>query len=186
MGMRKFFFIFLFILSPFSVLAEESEELEIEKPKLLTEAMLFGLPINDLTQTALDKQLNARGIESYPSYKEGVVNYGLGEEGILGIKILTVQYNRSGHFKQAIFAGIVEDNGKRKAIGELLERRYGKPELGFVKDGYGRAKWLFDDNCYIELHNTTFDVSVSYVDARPKTVSPSGRIDVQALSRKSQ
>lgn len=184
--MQKFFSIFFCLFFPILASAEEAAESDIEKPKLLKEAMLFGVPINDLTQAKLDKQLSARGIESYPSYKEGTVNYGLGEEGILGIKVLTVRFNRSGYFKQAVFAGIVEDNEKRKAIGNLLEGRYGKPALGFVKDGYGRAKWLLDDNCYIELHNTTFDVSVSYVDTRPKSVSQSGRIDVQALSRKTQ
>jgi len=37
-------------------------------------AELFGLPLNDLSVARLEKQLNAMGLRSYPSYKDGVIS----------------------------------------------------------------------------------------------------------------
>lgn len=159
---------------------------EIATSNFSDTAELFGLRIDDLSKEQLEAQLSAMGLKSFPSYKPGVVSYSLGDEGILGIKILTVYFNQSDYFRRAIMAGIIEDNEKRRLLGDLLAKKYGEPQVGFVKDGYGRAKWLFDNGSYIELHNTTFDVSVSYVDERPKVESHSGAIDVHALSRKSR
>ncbi|WP_156496607.1 hypothetical protein [Marinomonas aquimarina] len=45
---------------------------------------------------------------------------------------------------------------------------------------------MLTDGTEIELHNTTFDVSVIYSDRQPKRVAPSGRIDVEALLKRNQ
>jgi hypothetical protein len=149
-------------------------------------AELFGLPLNDLSVSRLDKQLNSMGLHSYPSYKDGVVSYSLGPEGILGVTNATIYSNGSGYIRQALLSGVVESSEKRKALGELLARKYGKPSEGFLNNGIGRSKWLFKDGTMIELHNTTYDVSLMYVDESPKVATPSGQIDVEALSRKNQ
>lgn len=149
-------------------------------------AELFGLRVNDLSKAVFEKQLSKMGLQSYPSYKKGVACYSLGPDGILGIKELTVLFNPSDYVRQATLSGVVESNEKRKSLGLLLEKKYGPPNVGFVRNGYGRAKWIFKDGTQIELHNTTFDVSVSYVDERPKVLSESGEIDVHALSKKNR
>lgn len=149
-------------------------------------AELFGLPLNDLSVSRLEEHLNSMGLRSYPSYKDGVVSYSLGPEGILGVTNATIYSNGSGYIRQALLSGVVESNDKRKALGELLTRKYGKPSEGFLNNGIGRPKWQFKDGTMIELHNTTYDVSLTYVDESPKVASRSGQIDVEALSRKNQ
>lgn len=149
-------------------------------------AELFGLPLNDLSVSRLEEHLNKMGLRSYPSYKDDVVSYGLGPEGILGVTNATIYSNGSGYIRQALLSGVVESNEKRRALGELLARKYGTPSEGFLKNGIGRSKWLFKDGTMIEFHNTTFDVSLMYVDEKPKVASRSGQIDVEALSRKNQ
>ncbi len=182
-------FIYLYSLLFATVSWAQSGELSADEANVESvsnSAELFGLRINDLSKEQLEAQLSAMGLQSFPSYKNDVVSYSLGTEGILGIKILSVYFNQSDYFRQAIMAGVVEDNEKRRLLGSLLVKKYGEPDVGYVNDGYGRAKWLFDEGNYIELHNTTFDVSVSYVDERPKVESRSGSIDVHALSRQSR
>ena len=83
-------------------------------------------------------------------------------------------------------SGVVEDPELRAKLGAVLERKYGPPSVGFVRDGYGRARWALPDGTEIELHNTTFDVSVIYMDRLPKRIAPSGRIDVEALLKRNQ
>ncbi|MCZ2722160.1 uridine kinase [Marinomonas sp. 15G1-11] len=149
-------------------------------------AELFGLKINDLSQADFEKQLDAMGLRSYPSFRKGIASYSLGEEGILGVRALTVIYNKSKFVEKISLAGVVKDNEKRKALGNLLINKYGIPTVGFVNQGFGRAQWLFADGTLIELHNTTFDVSVAYVDRSPKIHSLSGQIDVESLQRKNR
>ncbi|REG85099.1 uridine kinase [Marinomonas pollencensis] len=149
-------------------------------------AELFGLTINDLSKENFEKRLSAMGLQPYPSYKKGVATYSLGQEGILGIRELAIQFNDYDYLIKATMSGVVESNKKRQALGSLLVKKYGMPNIGYVRDGYGRAKWVFQDGTYIELHNTTFNVLVIYVDQQPKTVSESGQIDVEALYKKSQ
>ncbi|WP_421856711.1 uridine kinase [Marinomonas sp.] len=149
-------------------------------------AELFGLPLNDLSVSLLEQHLNSKGLHSYPSYKDGVVSYSLGPEGILGVTNATIYSNGSGYVRRALLSGVVESNEKRRALGELLVRKYGKPSEGLLNNGIGRPKWLFKDGTVIELSNTTYDVSLMYVDENPKVVSRSGQIDVEALSRKNQ
>lgn len=149
-------------------------------------AELFGLPLNDLSVSQLNKQLNSMGLSSYPSYKDGVVSYSLGPEGILGVTNATIYSNGSGYVRQALLSGVVESKEKRKALGDLLTRKYGNPSEGVLNNGIGRSKWLFTDGTMIELHNTTYDVSLMYVDESPKVATRSGQIDVEALSRKNQ
>lgn len=144
-------------------------------------AEIFGLKVNDLSKKTFEKRLGEMGIEPYPSYKKDVVSYSLGDNGILGLKELDATFNDYGYIKQATMVGVVKSNDKRSSLGNLLVKKYGEPNIGFVKDGYGRAKWVFQDGTYIELHNTTFDVSVIYVDQDPKIPSESGQIDVEAL-----
>ena len=149
-------------------------------------AELFGLPLNDLSISVLEQHLNSMGLRSYPSYKDGVVSYSLGPDGILGVTNATIYSNGSGYISQALLSGVVESSEKRKALGELLARKYGNPSEGFLNNGIGRSKWLFKDGTMIEFHNTTYDVSLMYVDETPKIATSSGKIDVEALSRKKQ
>lgn len=149
-------------------------------------AELFGLTVNDLSKEDFEKQLSAMGLQPYPSYKKGGATYSLGQEGILGIRELSIQFNDYDYLEKATMSGVVESNKKRQALGNLLVKKYGTPNIGYVRDGYGRAKWVFQDGTYIELHNTTFNVLVIYVDQQPKTLSESGQIDVEALYKKSQ
>ncbi|MBJ7539230.1 uridine kinase [Marinomonas transparens] len=172
-------------MSKLSYALEESES-EPVKEKFSTEAEIFGLRVNDLSQPAFEKQLTSMGLQPYPSYHKGVASYSLGPDGILGIKSLNILFNRSGYIRQAVMSGVVTNNSQRGSIGALLEKKYGEPTIGFVKNGYGRAKWLFPDGTFIELHNTTFDVSIRYGDEHPKVQSHSGKIDVEALSRKAR
>ncbi|TPE50864.1 uridine kinase [Maribrevibacterium harenarium] len=151
-----------------------------------SEAELFGIKINDLEKSQFESHLKKMGLEAYPSYHQGVVTYSLGKEGILGIKNLSVSFNRFAYFQQATMSGVVENAKQRSTLGRLLVEKYGEPTQGFVRDGYGRATWYFSDGTMIQLRNTTFDVSVIYVDQAPKQVSTSGRIDVEALLRKSR
>ncbi|WCN12045.1 uridine kinase [Marinomonas mediterranea] len=165
---------------------EDAQEAETEDvaPPLQTKAELFGLEVNDLSQSAFEAHLQKMGLQPYPSYRDGVATYSLGPEGILGIRELTVLFNQYKYIKKATLSGVVESPKKRASLGKLLEGKYGPPSVGFVRDGYGRAKWFFNDGTVIELHNTTFDVSVSYVDEVPKIQSESGKIDVESLLRK--
>ena len=149
-------------------------------------AELFGLPLNDLSVSRLEQQLNAMGLRSYPSYKDGVISYSLGPEGILGVTSATIFANASGFVRQALLAGVVESSEKRKELGNLLAKKYGSPSEGFLNNGIGRSKWYFADGTMIELHNTTYDVSFMYIDGKPKVATRSGKIDVEALSRKNQ
>lgn len=154
--------------------------------KALTYAELFGLRFNDLSLSRLDSKLRGMGITSYPSYKEGQTSYSLGAEGILGVTNATVFTNSSGYVQQALLSGVVQSNEKRQSLGRLLEQKYGAPAAGYLSDGIGKARWLFREGTMIELRNTTFDVSLAYVDERPGVQSRSGKIDVEALSRRSQ
>lgn len=172
--------VFAFFMG-FSALAK-AEVSGVSPP--FSEAKLFGLPLNDLSVSRLDNQLNSMGLRSYPSYKDGVVSYSLGPEGILGVTSVTIYSNRSGYIRQALLSGVVGSKEKRKALGELLIRKYGDPNEGVLNDGIGRSKWFFNDGTMIELHNTTYDVSLMYVDESPKIATRSGKIDVEALSRK--
>ncbi|MCO4785558.1 uridine kinase [Marinomonas atlantica] len=149
-------------------------------------AELFGVEFNDLSKAKFEAHLSKMGLEQYPSYREGMASYSLGTTGILGIKELTVVYNRYEYVERATMSGVVEDAELRSKLGSLLERKYGPPSIGFIRDGYGRARWMLVDGTEIELHNTTFDVSVSYVDRVPKRKSASGRIDVEALLKRNQ
>lgn len=154
------------------------------KPRLLGNAKLFGLPLNNLALHKLEKRLNEIGLQSYPSYKDGVANYSLGPEGILGVTNAVVFSNSSGYINQALLSGVVESNIKRKALGNLLIEKYGAPNDGGLLDGIGRALWLFKEGTRIELYNSTFNVSIMYVDERPGVTGHRGKIDVEALSQK--
>lgn len=149
-------------------------------------AELFGIAFNDLAKANFEKHLKERGLEPYPSYKQGVASYSLGKNGILGIKELTVRYNSFKYVEKATMSGVVKSVELRASLGNLLVKKYGPPDIGFVRDGFGRARWSFRDGTEIELRNTTFDVSVVYVDQAPKRVSTSGRIDVEELLRRSR
>ncbi|ETI59314.1 hypothetical protein [Marinomonas profundimaris] len=157
-----------------------------EKARLSNMAELFGLPLNDLSLSRLKRQLESMGLSSYPSYRDGEMSYSLGPEGILGVTNLTVFSNTSGYVRQALLSGVVESNEKRKALGALLEKKYGEPTEGHLNQGIGRSTWLFKDGTLIEFQNSTYDVSIMYVDEHPKVVNRSGKIDVEALSRKNQ
>ncbi|TDO95931.1 uridine kinase [Marinomonas balearica] len=157
---------------------------ELAAPSLQTKAELFGLEVNNLSQADFEVHLQKMGLQPYPSYRDGVATYSLGPEGILGIRELTVLFNQYKFIKKATLSGVVESPKKRASLGKLLEKKYGPPSVGFVRDGYGRAKWFFNDGTVIVLRNTTFDVSVSYVDEVPKIQSESGKIDVESLLRK--
>jgi len=162
-----------------------SEESVPAEPKVYSNAAeLFGLKINDLSQAEFEEQLKKMGLRSYPSFRQGIASYSLGEEGILGVRTLTVVYNKFKFIEKISLAGVVKDNEKRKALGNLLINKYGKPTVGFVNDGFGRAQWLFYDGTLIQLRNTTFDVSIAYVDRSPKEQSLSGQIDVESLLKK--
>ena len=165
---------------------EESGELAPPTPTYSTGAELFGIAFNDLAKSKFEEHLKERGLEPYPSYKEGVASYSLGSTGILGIKELTVRYNRFNFVEKATMSGVVESVELRSSLGDLLVKKYGAPDIGFVRDGFGRARWSFRDGTEIELHNTTFDVSVIYVDRSPKRTSTSGRIDVEELLRRTK
>ncbi|UTV99106.1 uridine kinase [Marinomonas rhizomae] len=175
-------FVFTFFIGIATLAKAESDA----APKVAEVAELFGLPLNDLSVSQLNKQLNSMGLSSYPSYKDGAVSYSLGPEGILGVTNATIYSNGSGYVRQALLSGVVESKEKRKALGDLLTRKYGNPSEGALNNGIGRSKWLFTDGTMIELHNTTYDVSLMYVDGSPKVVARSGQIDVEALSRKNQ
>lgn len=164
----------------------EQEEYTPATPVYAKGAELFGIPFNDLSKAEFEMHLSKMGLEPYPSYRKGVANYSLGAAGILGIKELTVAYNQYEYVEQATMSGVVEDPVLRAKLGAVLEKKYGRPSLGFVRDGYGRARWVLPDDTEIELHNTTFDVSVIYIDRLPKRIAPSGRIDVEALLKRNQ
>lgn len=149
-------------------------------------AELFGLTVNNLSQAVIEKQLAKMGLQAFPTYKKDRVSYSLGPDGILGIKELDLVFNSYDYIRSATMSGVVESAEKRQKLGLVLEQKYGQPNVGFVKNGYGRAKWFFKDGTYIELHNTTFDVSISYVDQDPMVPKESGTIDVEALSRQTQ
>jgi len=167
--------------------AEDEDEKPKPKPKVYSkEAELFGLKINDLSQSKFESQLKKMGLHSFPSFRKGIASYSLGEDGILGVRSLTVVYNKSKYVEKISLAGVVKSNEKRKALGLLLINKYGIPTVGFVNQGFGRAQWLFGDGTLIELRNTTFDVSMSYVDRSPKVQSLSGQIDVESLQKKIQ
>lgn len=176
------------LLLSFFLVTEVSAEEEIPlEPKVYSKsAELFGLQVNDLSQSDLEEQLRKMGLHSYPNFRQGVASYSLGDEGILGVRALTVVYNKFKFVEKISLEGVVKDNEKRKALGDLLSNKYGKPTVGFVKDGYGRAQWLFYDGTLIQLRNTTFDVSITYVDRSPKEQSLSGQIDVESLLKKNQ
>lgn len=164
----------------------QSDEVPQSAPSYSTGAELFGIPFNDLSKAKFEMHLTKMGLEPYPSYREGVASYSLGASGILGIKELTVVYNRYQFVERATMSGVVEDAELRAKLGTVLEHKYGPPSIGFVRDGYGRARWMLQDGTEIQLRNTTFDVSVVYTDRVPKRVSPSGRIDVEALLKRNQ
>ncbi|QUX97394.1 uridine kinase [Marinomonas sp. CT5] len=149
-------------------------------------AELFGLPFNDLSLSLLERHLKSLGLQKYPSYKAGVVSYSLGPKGILGVTNATIYSNTSGYIHQALLSGVIESSEDRQALGELLEKKYGTPGSGQLKTGVGRAKWLFDDDTSIELHNDSYDVSITYIDEKPMVDSHTGEIDVEALLRKNQ
>lgn len=102
------------------------------KPQIVTRAELFGLPFNDLSLQTLEKRLATMDIHSYPSYKDGVANYSLGRSGMLGLTDAKVYYNRSGYVWQALMFGVVESKEKRQYLGNLLQRKYGLPDEGFM------------------------------------------------------
>lgn len=172
------------VLAVFSVASVSANTSNDMTSRASSIAELFGLSLNDLSLERLEKQLATMGLRSYPSYKEGVVSYSLGPEGIFGVTNATIYSNASGYVSQALLSGVIESNEKRKALGELLEKKYGAPSEGFLNTGIGRSTWLFKDGTLIELHNSTFDVSIMYVDEHPRVETRSGQIDVEALSRK--
>ncbi|AEF53430.1 hypothetical protein [Marinomonas posidonica] len=143
---------------------------------------LFGLPFNNLKLSDLGEQLKSMGVESYPAYKEGVQSYSLGPEGILGVTDLTVQSNEFGYLEQALLSGTVKSLRQRRSLGNLLLKKYGPPSSGRLDNGLGEVEWQLKDYTKIMLKNTSADVSVMYVDERPKVIRSSGRIDVESLS----
>lgn len=176
--------LFVFMMSTLFVGLVSANTVNSPKPRLSASAKLFGLPLNNLALPRLEKHLSEMGLQSYPSYKDGVVSYSLGPEGILGVTDATVLSNSSGYIKQALLSGVVQSNKKRKTLGDLLLKKYGTPNDGQLADGLGHAAWLFKDGTKIELNNSTFDVSILYVDERPRVANHTGKIDVEALSRK--
>lgn len=173
------FALLILVSKPAHVMAETSESATLSDV-----AELFGLPFKGLALSKLESRLKGMGLQSYPSYKSGVVSYSLGPEGILGVTNATIYFNSSKYVRQVLLSGVVESNEKRKNLGELLGRKYGSPSEGFLNDGLGRSKWSFRDGTTIDFRNTTYDVSVLYVDEQPKVTSRSGKIDVEALSNK--
>lgn len=151
--------------------------------RVAAKSELFGLPFNNLKFTDLIEQLNSMGVESYPSYQEGVESFSLGPEGILGVTDLTVYTNDSGYLEQALLSGVVESSHKRRSLGELLFNKYGVPSVGHLTNGVGEVEWRLREYTKILLKNASFDVSVLFVDERPKVIQRSGRIDVESLSR---
>lgn len=166
---------------------ELPESGEVAQATYATGAELFGIAFNDLSKSAFEAHLKKMGLEPYPSYRTGIASYSLGKDGILGIRELTVRYNSSNFVEKATMSGVVESKEKRASLGNVLVKKYGQPDIGFVRDGFGRARWVLRDGTEIELHNTTFDVSVVYVDSRPaREQSSSGQIDVEALMRRAR
>lgn len=149
-------------------------------------AELFGLPLSNLRLSALANHLNSMGLKSYPTYREGIVNYSLGPDGILGITNAAIYTNASGFVQQALLTGVIQSNDQRRAIGDVFLKKYGEPSEGILNRGIGRSKWSFEDGTEIDFRNTTYDVSILYVNSRPKSNVRSGRIDVEALYRKSR
>lgn len=162
-----------------------AEEVELGKPapppSYAKSAELFGLLINDLSQEEFEKHLRSMGMSPYPSYQAGKANYSLGDKGILGIRQISVHYNNYNFVERIELHGMVENVKQRSSLGNLLFKKYGPPMAGFVRDGFGRAQWRFADGTLVELHNTTYEVSISYRDLIPKRKSVSGEINVQAL-----
>ncbi len=170
------------VVFPISSSAQEEVELGTKpEPVYAKSAELFGLLINDLSQEEFERHLKNMGMSPYPSYQADTANYSLGEKGILGIRQISVQYNNYNFVKRIELHGVVENVRKRSSLGNLLSKKYGPPMAGFVREGFGRAQWRFDDGTLVELHNTTFDVTVSYRDLIPKRKTVSGEINVQAL-----
>ena len=170
------------VVFPISLSAQEEVELGTKpEPVYAKSAELFGLLINDLSQEEFERHLKNMGMSPYPSYQADTANYSLGEKGILGIRQISVQYNNYNFVKRIELHGVVENVRKRSSLGNLLSKKYGPPMAGFVREGFGRAQWRFEDGTLVELHNTTYDVTVSYRDLIPKRRSVSGEIDVQAL-----
>lgn len=176
---------FSIISACFVSISVSSEEVELGKPEpapvYAKSAELFGLLINDLSQEEFEKHLRSMGMSPYPSYKEGKANYSLGDKGILGIRQISVHYNNYNFVERIELHGLVENVKQRSSLGNLLSKKYGPPMAGFVRDGFGRAQWRFDDGTLVELRNTTFEVTVSYRDLIPKRKTVSGEINVQAL-----
>lgn len=172
-----------FALLSLTISAEE--EIELGKkdvpPSYAKSAELFGLLINDLSQEEFERHLRSMGMSPYPSYQAGTANYSLGDKGILGIRQISVHYNNYNFVERIELHGRVENVKQRSSLGNLLFKKYGPPMAGFVKDGFGRAQWRFADGTLVELHNTTYEVTVSYRDLIPKRKSVSGEINVQAL-----
>ncbi|WP_131470977.1 uridine kinase [Marinomonas sp. MED121] len=170
------------VVFPISLSAQEEVELGTKpEPVYAKSAELFGLLINDLSQEEFERHLKNMGMSPYPSYQADTANYSLGEKGILGIRQISVQYNNYNFVKRIELHGVVENVRKRSSLGNLLSKKYGPPMAGFVREGFGRAQWRFEDGTLVELHNTTYDVTVSYRDLIPKRKSVSGEINVQAL-----
>ncbi|MCB5161555.1 uridine kinase [Marinomonas algarum] len=155
------------------------------KPQIASQAELFGLPFNDLNIETLEKQLSKMQVRRYPSYQECVAKYSLGDSGILGLTVATIYYNRFDFVTKTVLFGVVESKEKRQYLGDLLQRKYGLPDEGYLNQGIGKPTWEFDDGTSIRLHNTTYNVSVVYTDEEPLCESSdSGRIDVEALRKK--
>lgn len=104
-----------------------------ESSTFSTVAELFGLPLNDLSLSQLKSRLNTMGLSSYPSYKQGVMTYSLGPEGILGVTNATIYSNRSGYVRQVLLSGVVESNEKRKNLGTLLGKKIRRSNGRFFK-----------------------------------------------------
>ena len=167
------------VSKPVSVMAETNESATSSDV-----AELFGLPVNGLSLAKLESRLESMGLQSYPSYKPGIVSYSLGPEGILGVTNATIYFNSSKYVSQVLLSGVVESSEKRKNLGELLGRKYGVPTEGSLKNGLGRSTWSFRDGTTINLRNTTYDVSILYVDEQPEVMTRSNKIDVEALSNR--
>ncbi len=180
------FTLMLGLVSVQSFAQEQTEPDPVVAPSYAKGAELFGIGFNDLSKSSFEAHLKKMGLEPYPSYRAGIASYSLGKEGILGIRELTVRYNTSNFVEKATMSGVVESKEKRASLGNVLVKKYGQPDVGFVRDGFGRARWLMSDGTEIELHNTTFDVSVLYVDTRPAREQASGQIDVEALMRRAR
>ena len=177
----------LSLISVSSIALEQEESVpEVATPSYARGAELFGIAFNDLSKSSFEAHLKKMGLEPYPSYRTGIASYSLGTNGILGIRELTVRYNDSNFVEKATMSGVVESKDKRANLGNVLVKKYGPPSVGFVRDGFGRARWVLPDGTEIELHNTTFDVSVLYVDTHPAREEASGQIDVEALMRRAR